>query len=116
MNQIHEFVKHDNYHFVIVGMLDGSTYGFNMKIEAEYDIVQDIVDSWTYTALHDQISGWKVSKELTSQVKNADAWKQFVKGCDQEVLHDSTSYSVEDKEEQENENDDGEELYEKKRI
>jgi len=112
--QIREFIKYDNYQFVIVGMLDGSTYGFNMKIIAEYDIVQDILESWTYTTLQDQISGWKVSKKLTSQVKNADAWKQFVNKFDQEFLHDNTYYSVEDKEEQENENDDGEELYEKK--
>jgi hypothetical protein len=116
MNQIRDFIKYDKYTFVIVEVLDGSTYGFNMKIDAEYDTVQDIIDdNWTYACFQQNISGWKVSKQLTSQVKNAYAWNQFVNKYEHDVVHDSTSYPVEDKEEQENDNDDGEALYEKEK-
>ena len=116
MNQIRDFMKYDNYTFVIVEVLDGSTYGFNTKIYEEYDTVQDIIDDdWTYAGFRQNISGWKVSKQLTSQVKNAYAWNQFVNKYEHDVVHDSTSYPVEDKEEQENDNDDGEALYEKEK-
>jgi hypothetical protein len=99
-----------------VEVLDGSTYGFNMKIDAEHDTVQDIIDDyWTYAGFQQNISGWKVSKQLTSQVKNAYAWNQFVNKYEHDVVRDSTSYPVEDKEEQENDNDDGEALYEKEK-
>ena len=116
MNQIRDFIKYDKYTFVIVEVLDGSTYGFNMKIDAEYDTVQDIIDDyWTYAGFQQNISGWKVSKQLTSQVKNAYAWNQFVIKHEHDVDHDSTSYPVEDKEEQENDNDEGEALYEEEK-
>ena len=116
MNQIRDFIKYDKYTFVIVEVLDGSTYGFNMKIDAEHDTVQDIIDDyWTYAGFQQNISGWKVSKQLPSQVKNAYAWNQFVNKYEHDVVRDSTSYPVEDKEEQENDNDDGEALYEKEK-
>jgi len=76
---MNEFVNNEGFTFLIVEVVNGSWYAFDMAIEKEKEIADDIVrENWQYTTIEDYIIGWKVATVRPLRSKDAAAWSKFV--------------------------------------
>ena len=80
---MNEFVNNEEFHFLIVEVVDGNWYAFDMKIENEKETADDIVrEKWLYATIEDDIIGWKVAKVRPLRSKDAAAWSKFVQSSE----------------------------------
>jgi hypothetical protein len=86
---MNEFVNNEEFNFLIVEVVNGNLYAFDMKIENEKETADDIVrENWLYTTIEDDIIGWKVAKVRPLRSKNAAAWSKFVESSENAKVKD----------------------------
>jgi hypothetical protein len=79
-DEILEFVKDEQFKYLVLESINDKYYGFNLKVKLERKTAKEIVSSnWAVLVNADEfVIGWKVAKELPSWVNNAVAWEGFV--------------------------------------
>ena len=86
---MNEFVNNEEFNFLIVEVVNGNLYAFDMKIENEKETADDIVrEKWQYSTVEDDIIGWKVAKVRPLWSKNAAAWSKFVESSENAKVKD----------------------------
>jgi len=86
---MNEFVNNEEFNFLIVEVVNGNLYAFDMKIENEKETADDIVrEKWQYSTVEDDIIGWKVAKVRPLRSKNAAAWSKFVESSENAKVKD----------------------------
>jgi hypothetical protein len=80
---MNEFVNNEEFHFLIVEVVDGNWYAFDMKIENGKETADNIVrEKWLYATIEDDIIGWKVAKVRPLRSKDAAAWSKFMQSSE----------------------------------
>ena len=82
MHDIMEYMKSENFKYLIIEASHGDYYGFNLRVKMERTYAMTIV------SLDDRddfiVVGWKVAKKLCNWVHNANSWIDFINGKEKE--------------------------------
>jgi hypothetical protein len=107
--EINEFINNEDFKFLVVEVIGGKWFGFNMKKNEEKEIAEDIVsDSWSVCTMEESIIGWKVAKKRPSWVKNVFEWHKFVRRVEQNNLSSDSDENEDNDEENDEEYSDNE--------
>jgi len=89
---MNELVNNEGFTFLIVEVVNGSWYAFDMEIEKKKEITDDIVrENWQYTTFEDHIIGWKVATVRPLRSKDAAAWSKFVYSFENAIVNNDNN-------------------------
>jgi hypothetical protein len=79
MHDIIEYMKGENFKYLIIGASHGDYYGFNLRVKMERSTY---VMSIASPDARDNfmVVGWKVAKKLPTWICNANSWINFING------------------------------------
>ncbi len=75
MHDIVEYVRFENYNYLVVEESYSTYYGFNIKVKKEQAIAMKVMSPDEHGDF--MTVGWKVSNKLPQWVLNADSWIDF---------------------------------------
>ncbi len=79
-----EYVKNENFKYLVIKASHGDYHGFNLKVKMERAYAMKIVSPNEPEDF--MVVGWKVGKKLPRWVRNADSWIDFINGTSREGL------------------------------
>jgi hypothetical protein len=82
MHDIMEYMKSENFKYLIIKASHGDYYGFNLRVKMERTYVLTIVSLDKSDDF--MVIGWKVAKKLPKWVCNANSWIDFTNGKEEE--------------------------------
>jgi hypothetical protein len=78
MHDIMEYMKSENFKYLIIKASHSDYYGFNLRAKMERTYVLTIVSPDESDNF--MVIGWKVAKKLHKWVCNAKSWIVFING------------------------------------
>jgi hypothetical protein len=101
MNDIMEYMKNENFKYLVIKASHGNFYGFNLKVKMEHAYATKIVSPNEPDNF--MVVGWKVVKKLPRWVCNANSWIDFINGKKEKEKEEEEEAEEDYKEEEEDE-------------